>query len=137
MTARIKKGGTRGTLFRDLAKMRLLDAEVLLKGKRNEGAVYLAGYAVECALKWAITERDQTIYLDGALEIHDLDLLLKASGLDPCLAEDRQIRPLYSALSDSWGPQGRYSGKRITAKEATLLYNQARLVYGWIIEKSL
>jgi HEPN domain-containing protein len=137
MTARIKKGGTRGTLFRDLAKMRLLDAEVLLKGKRYEGAVYLAGYAVECALKWAVTEREETIYLDGALETHDLDILLKASGLDHYMSEDSKIRPLFSALSDGWGPQGRYSGQRIAAKEASLLYNQARQVYTWVIEKSL
>ncbi len=117
--------------------MRLLDAEVLLKGRRNEGAVYLAGYAVECALKWAITERDETIYLDGALETHDLDILLKASGLSPYMAEDSKIRPLFSALTDGWGSQGRYSGKRLTANEASLLYKQARQVYGWIIEKSL
>lgn len=120
MKGKRRKGTTRGTLFRDLAKMRLLDAEVLLKGRRNEGAVYLAGYAVECALKWAITERDESVYLDEALETHDLDILLKASGLAPYMAEESKIRPLFSALADGWGPQGRYSGKRLTANEASL-----------------
>lgn len=137
MAAKIRKGGTRGTLFKELAKMRLLDAKVLLKGNRNLGAVYLAGYAVECALKWAITERYETPCLAKELEIHDLDKLLKASGLDPYMAVDDKIRPLFSALTDGWGPQGRYSGKHLSAVEASLLYKQALQVHTWIIEKSL
>jgi hypothetical protein len=37
--------------LRKLADDRLRDARVLLKAKRWAGAYYLAGYAVECALK--------------------------------------------------------------------------------------
>jgi len=37
--------------------MRLKDAEVLLQKGRNEAAYYLAGYAVECALKACIAKQ--------------------------------------------------------------------------------
>ncbi len=47
----ITPGGTRGTLFREVARVRLEDAGVLLAQRRQGGAVYLAGYAVECLLK--------------------------------------------------------------------------------------
>src|SRR5947207_8112894 len=39
-----------------LAKDRLHDAKVLLAGRRWSGAYYLAGYAVECALKACIAK---------------------------------------------------------------------------------
>jgi len=37
--------------LRAIARARLRDAQVLLTGKRFDGAFYLAGYAVELALK--------------------------------------------------------------------------------------
>jgi len=36
---------------------------VLFEARRYRGAIYLAGYAVECLLKWAITERCEITYL--------------------------------------------------------------------------
>jgi HEPN domain-containing protein len=40
--------------LKKLAQMRYEDANVLHAGKRYSGAYYLAGYAVECALKACI-----------------------------------------------------------------------------------
>ena len=37
--------------FRQLALCRLEEAEVLLRTRKFSGAYYLAGYAIECALK--------------------------------------------------------------------------------------
>lgn len=42
--------------FQQLAEDRLRDAEVLLQASRWSGAYYLAGYAVECALKSCIAK---------------------------------------------------------------------------------
>jgi hypothetical protein len=39
--------------LRQLAQDRILDAKALLAARRWSGAYYLAGYAVECALKRA------------------------------------------------------------------------------------
>lgn len=131
------KGGTRGTLYKLLATMRLEDASILLKHKRYHGALYLAGYAVECALKWAITRRENAIYLPANLEIHGLDRLLQASGLQPGLKEDKAVFACYSALVDDWGPDGRYAAGMLDAHEALRLYKQINQVYQWINENAL
>jgi hypothetical protein len=44
-------GSREARSFYRVAQQRLEDAQVLLGGERTTGAVYLAGYAVECALK--------------------------------------------------------------------------------------
>jgi len=38
-------------LLQELAKLRLDEAKLLAREKRFSGAYYLAGYAIECALK--------------------------------------------------------------------------------------
>lgn len=131
------KGTTRGTLFKQIAAMRLQDAQVLLDGNRHHGALYLAGYSVECALKWAITRRLELVYLPEDLEIHDLQKLVGKSGLSVQLREDREITKLFSALADDWGPQGRYAAPKLDDKMAERLYNQTKQVYEWLIERVL
>jgi len=42
--------------FQELAQIRLRDAEVLLENGRFDGAYYIAGYSVECALKACIAK---------------------------------------------------------------------------------
>jgi hypothetical protein len=42
--------------FRTLAELRAEEARVLLRSRRQLGAYYLAGYAVECALKACIAK---------------------------------------------------------------------------------
>ena len=43
--------------FQKLADMRIREAKALLDAKEWDGAYYLAGYAVECALKACIIKR--------------------------------------------------------------------------------
>jgi HEPN domain-containing protein len=45
--------------LQDLSKLRLNEAEALLRSNHPDGAYYLAGYAVECALKACISKRTQ------------------------------------------------------------------------------
>jgi len=42
--------------FQQLARMRLKDARVLMRGGNGEGAYYLTGLAVECAIKACIAK---------------------------------------------------------------------------------
>jgi HEPN domain-containing protein len=42
--------------FQKLAEARLADAKALLKAKRYDAAFYMAGYAIECALKACIAK---------------------------------------------------------------------------------
>ncbi len=58
--------------LQQLAAERLLDAEALLNAGRWSGAYYLAGYAVECALKACIAK------LTNQHDFPDKDLATKA-----------------------------------------------------------
>lgn len=72
--------------FQDLAKLRIADAEQLLKSGNFPGAYYVAGFAVECGLKACIakaTDQFEFPDFDRAKESwnHDLTKLLNAAGL--------------------------------------------------------
>jgi HEPN domain-containing protein len=45
--------------FQQLAELRLREAQALLAAGLPDGAYYLAGYSVECALKACISKRTQ------------------------------------------------------------------------------
>src|SRR5437763_1950210 len=107
----IPPGGTRGTVFRQVALVRLQDASVLLEQNRFSGAIYLAGYSLECLLKWAVTEKRDCLYLPADLETHDLSTLLIEAGLRPALMRKRELRTVFSGLAESWGPRLRYLAK--------------------------
>ncbi len=67
--------------FQDLADMRYEDAQALYRSGRHAAAYYMAGYAVECALKACIAartkefdfppppDRTKTIYSHGLSEL--------------------------------------------------------------------
>jgi hypothetical protein len=111
-----------------LAKARLRDAQVLLRGKRYEGAIYLCGYAVELALKARIC---QTLGWTGypstnpefneyrSFKTHDLDVLLHLSGIEGKIKS--HLLADWSAVAQ-WNPESRYNpiGKAKPA-DATLM----------------
>lgn len=77
--------------FQRLARMRLGDARVLLRSANNEGAYYLTGLAVECALKSTIARRTNRHDFPPKPKIvygmydHDLNKLLVAADLETIL----------------------------------------------------
>lgn len=105
------------TDFQNLAQMRAEDAKVLLDQGRYEGSYYLAGYAIECALKACIAK--QTKLHDfppprkvvEAVYTHDLDKLMSSSGLRPDLeaasAADRKLAHHWSEVRN-WSEEMRY-----------------------------
>ena len=131
----IQPGGTRGTVFKQVAHVRLEDAAVLLHQKRYAGAIYLAGYAVECLLKWAVTEKHEYVYLPAELEIHDLNKLLAEAGLKASLTQKERLEGVFLGLARSWGPELRYLAKSPPGNHATSLYEQMVEVYDWIAEQ--
>jgi HEPN domain-containing protein len=133
----IRPGGTRGTVFEQVARVRLGDAAVLLERKRYAGAIYLAGYSVECLLKWAITRRHGYIYLPANFEIHDLGALLLEAGLYPLLLDEAALRDVFWALAENWGPELRYLGKAPEPASASKLYAQILKVYDWLAEQTV
>ena len=88
----------------ELADLRLDEAALLLKYGRPSGAFYLAGYAVECALKAVIASRYRggTWAAEGTPEEgyhYDLRGLLVQAGLHAAMREARRVnRP----LAENW-----------------------------------
>jgi len=97
-----------------VARARLRDAQALLRAKRFDGAFYLCGYAVELALKaricrtlkWAgFPESGSEIKGMQSIRTHDLDLLLRFSGVE---ARVKAKHPAEWSVVLRWTPERRY-----------------------------
>ncbi len=101
--------------FRKLADARLEDAKALLTAGRFDAAYYLAGYAVECALKACIAKqtREHDFPPKNAqnLYTHDLETLLRASefggSFDTESAGDANLKEYWDIVKD-WEEATRY-----------------------------
>jgi HEPN domain-containing protein len=91
--------------FRELARVRLREAQALLQAGHYSGAYYLAGYAVECALKACIAKMTKAGDFPDLKTVqdsytHNLSQLAKVARLeaerDRMMAED----PVFAG---SWG----------------------------------
>ena len=73
------------TDFHKLAEIRIKDAKTLLDRRCYGGAFYLAGYAVECALKACIARKTQAYDFPPqdakTFYTHDLDMLFSKADL--------------------------------------------------------
>jgi hypothetical protein len=86
--------------FQKLAKERSGDAKSLLADKRWSGAYYIAGYAIECALKaciLALVEKSGMIFEDRKFAekcwTHDLGDLMRLAALHESLSLERKPNP--------------------------------------------
>jgi HEPN domain-containing protein len=116
--------------FQQLADVRLQEAKALLDLGLWDGAYYLAGYAVEVALKACIIKA--VMATDAFPEkkfsencwTHDLEKLIVLAGVkgvwDAALKADPNLRANWVILED-WSEQTRYH--RISEPEARDLYD--------------
>ncbi len=117
----IPKGGTRGTVYRAAARERILDAEKLREAKRFHGAIYLAGYAIECHLKYAVCEHADQTHLESSFEIHSWERLVAESGIVHTIRRNKRIQALYEDLAEVWNTSLRYNSEsRVTSNELEL-----------------
>ncbi|QJW98814.1 DNA-binding protein [Frigoriglobus tundricola] len=113
--------------FEKLIELRMKEAKFLLDQHAWDGAYYLAGYAVEFALKVRIIS--QLMKSDSLPEKkfaenfykHELTLLRKLADLDDEMDNDAAVRPLWDVVKD-WSEQRRYEIGR-KEQEATDLYD--------------
>ena len=100
--------------LKDLANLRLREAEALYAAGHHDGAAYLGGYVVELALKARICRLLGTVnYPDTGkykqvYATHDFDQLLFLSGLQPKLVAGSQLFANWS-IALPWKPERRYS----------------------------
>src|SRR5437588_4811383 len=111
--------------FERLMLLRMKEAKHLLDQKDGDGAYYLAGYAVEFALKIRIISQlmKSDSFPDKKLAEnfykHELTLLRKLAGLEDEMDSDGAVSPQWEIVKD-WSEQSRYQiGK--TEKDATEL----------------
>jgi hypothetical protein len=128
--------------LKDLAAVRLREAEVLFGAALYDGSAYLCGYVVELALKARICRvLDITDYPDsGKLKpvygVHDLDQLLLLAGLRRKL--DPSNKPLFDnwSIAVPWKPERRYAAVgSVSRQEAEEILNAVRDtngVFKWI-----
>jgi HEPN domain-containing protein len=102
--------------LRDLANLRLREAEVLFTAGLYDGAAYLCGYVIELALKARICRvLDANDYPDGGkykqvYAVHDFaQLLLFLSGLRPKMDPGNATLFNNWSIAVPWNPERRYS----------------------------
>ena len=102
--------------FRQLAELRLTEAKLLYANGLASGAYYLAGYAVECALKAVIAAGFRANEIPDKSRVnniytHNLKDLLNLAGLKSSLENDMnevsELRESWATIS-KWSEHARY-----------------------------
>jgi HEPN domain-containing protein len=122
------------TVLLQISRERFVDARVLLKQKRYNGAVYLGGYIIECLLKAAICVQLRRDTLPGEYRTHELGRLLRSSGLMQDLRSDAILLVRYSTVEE-WNVEIRYRGAQCNVQEATKFLDAVKEVQQWILNK--
>ncbi|NQU21104.1 MAG: HEPN domain-containing protein [Candidatus Nealsonbacteria bacterium] len=114
--------------FIELARLRIQEAQVLLANEKPEGAYYLCGYAVECALKACIARQtkehdfpDKKI-VDQSYS-HNLVKLVGVGRLETALESRIRSDPTFNthwSIVKDWSEQSRY--ERHSSEQAHNLY---------------
>jgi len=128
-----------------LAKARFEEAEILLKNKKPDGAVHLAGYAIELMLKRRIVHvLDWDGYPDTkpeferkqSFKIHDLSNLLHLSGLEKKLQADNGLFAKWQ-IAGAWDSEVRYKKLgQVSQSEARDIINATRDVLNCILAEN-
>ena len=128
--------------FQQLARIRLREAKVLLDNGCYEGAYYLAGYAVECALKACITKQIRRYdfpdrKFSSSIYTHNLVELIKLAGLESDFQQRKANKDFdrnWATVKD-WSEELRYK-HGVTEANAKDFYvavvNQRNGVMPWI-----
>ncbi|MYA71711.1 HEPN domain-containing protein [Candidatus Poribacteria bacterium] len=130
----------------EASRQRLADATALLNASRWRGAMYMAGYAVECLLKTKL------MHIYNCQNLHALEDLLRQRSILPAhrtifthqledllrltpghnrLRRNRNLWHMFQAVN-LWTPQWRYTAKQATRQEATRFLTFIENVRHWI-----
>lgn len=106
--------------FQELAQVRIEETQILLDQGKSDGAYYLAGYAVECALKACICKLAKEYDLPPKAKVindyysHVIEALVRVAGLslrrDADAAADKELEGNWLTVKD-WSEETRYVRK--------------------------
>jgi HEPN domain len=122
--------------FYQSARQRLEDAEFLLEAERTTGAIYLAGYSVECMLKallLCVVPLDKKAGLVASFrgaKAHDYDWLKARYFENGGPAFPSQIAKDFS-LVDTWTTDLRYKAGTTKRRDAEAFLRAANEIMEW------
>ena len=110
---------TRASIYKSAGEVRFAEAEAL-KTTHPTGSIYLAGYLIECYLKWALCKRAEVQYLQDLADKrlagqltsgkgHNLEQLCDVSRYSDHMVSD-DVR-LAFRVAAQWSPNIRYTVK--------------------------
>ncbi|HXJ96063.1 MAG TPA: DNA-binding protein [Terriglobia bacterium] len=125
--------------FQQLADLRVEEAAILAANSKQQGAYYLAGLAVECALKACIAKKTkQNQYPPKNTSHHydhNLDVLLNLAELrrelDDEIRRSREFANNWDTVHD-WSVEKRYEVTALKGTEMVAAVNSARGVLQWL-----
>lgn len=130
--------------FQNLARMRIREAKTLLDAGQFPGAYYLAGFAVECAIKACIAKRTKKYEFPNKqgpnVWIHDIPTLAGIAGIQSLINKEAAANKTFDqnwATVKDWKVERRYGLPSLpTQKEAEDLYeaiaNRSDGVLKWL-----
>ena len=121
-----------GDDYPDAAGKHMQDSGVLLAGGRHDGAAYLAGYVVECALKTLIQLESGQVRHSHDLSGLDRELdklAAQAGSLAGRLYLGAQATLRTSTILSGWKPEQRYRSPGMNAADAASWHREAATVY--------
>jgi len=127
--------------FQRLTELRAKEATTLARSRNQQGAYYLAGFAVECALKACIAKKTKRHDFPadakhaGRVYSHDLTELLKLAGLDSQLDRDMRGNPQLAAnwgVVKAWRVDCRYETSGLSGKDMVDSLDSPDGVLTWI-----
>ena len=114
--------------LQEISRIRLKEARALLRVGLGDGAYYLAGYAVECALKACIAKSTQRHEFPDKRKVeashsHNIRELVKVASLEDArlgrATEDSDFRANWE-VAQAWSEQSRYRRHRTEDARALL-----------------
>jgi HEPN domain-containing protein len=127
-------------------KHRMDDARVLFNGARWRGAMYMAGYAVECLLKTKLMrmfdcrhlrELDEELQRRGVLAAqatvftHQLELLLRITNAMDRLRQNEEHWRLFTMVN-RWVPAWRYTADMSNLDDAKDFLDAVEKILHWL-----
>ena len=135
--------------FQQLADLRAEEAAVLAKNGKEQGAYYLAGLAIECALKACIAKRTRGHQYPpkntGQYYDHNLDVLLQLADLCNQLEGEMKRSARFANNRDTvhdWDVEKRYEATGLKGTEMVTAVNSVdgvlqRLKHYWCVQRGL
>lgn len=130
--------------FKVLADLRAEEARILLASGKQQGAYYLAGYAVECALKACIAKKTKRFefppkkaYVERIYN-HNLKELVVLADLEAQLDRDTKANTAFAVNWNTvkdWTAQSRYKTSGLSGNDMYNAVTSTDGVLPWIKQR--